>query len=385
MPKILHLRTVTGHGGGPEKTILNSQRFIGDDYQLQLAYIRPEGDAEYDLPDRAAQMGVPLIDIPERGPIDFRTVKRLSQLIRTSRPHILHAHDYKTNVLALMLGRWYRIPAITTVHGYGLLGGRLKWYSRIDRWALRRMDHVIVVSEDLYSTLTEWGVRRSRCSLVENAIDTTQYSRTMPAPEAKRRLGLDPQRLVIGSVGRLVGEKAFDLLILVVDRLLRRGLDVELLIIGEGEERRQLEALINRLGHTDRIKLLGYRADTLDLYQAMDVFVLNSRREAFPNVVLEALAMEVPVVATAVAGVPYIIESELNGLLVKPDDVEAMSASLTRLVCDAALRYRLAGAGRANVEERFSFEVRMQKVQQVYDRLLGREKPLSPSYESVSA
>ena len=116
-----------------------------------LAYIRPAGDIEFDLPERAARLGVSLVDIPERGPIDFRTVQRLSQLIRTSRPDILHAHDYKTNVLAVLLGRWHRIPVMTTVHGYVSLGGRLNLYYRIDRWALRRMDRVIVVSEDLYT------------------------------------------------------------------------------------------------------------------------------------------------------------------------------------------------------------------------------------------
>ena len=85
MPKILHLRTVTGHGGGPEKTLLNSPRFISNEYQLMLAYIRPAGDIEFDLPERAARLGVSLVDIPERGPIDFRTVRRLSQLIQTLR------------------------------------------------------------------------------------------------------------------------------------------------------------------------------------------------------------------------------------------------------------------------------------------------------------
>ena len=378
MPKILHLRTVTGHGGGPEKTLLNSPRFISNEYQLMLAYIRPAGDIEFDLPERAARLGVSLVDIPERGPLDFRTVQRLSQLIQTSRPDILHAHDYKTNVLAVLLGRWHRIPVMTTVHGYVSLGGRLNWYYRIDRWALRRMDRVIIVSEDLYTTLDKWGIDRSRCSLVENAIDTTEYVRQVPTAEAKRRLGIDPERLVIGSVGRLAREKAFDLLIAAVDRLLCGGLNVELLIVGEGQERPQLEALIAKLGHGDRIRLLGYRTDTLNLYQAMDVFALNSRREAFPNVVLEALATEVPVVATAVAGVPNIIQPEVNGLLVEPDDVDGMTAALKRLICETELRERLAAAGRATIEERYSFQVRMQKIQAIYDRLLRNHKSLHP-------
>jgi glycosyltransferase involved in cell wall biosynthesis len=162
-------------------------------------------------------------------------------------------------------------------------------------------------------------------------------------------------------------------------------LDLELLIIGEGEERTKLEALITELGHRDRIKLLGYRADMLELYPALDVFALSSRREAFPNVVLEAMATDVPVVATAVAGVPDIIESGVNGILVKPDSVDEMSAALTRLIGDSALRYRIGAAGRGTIEARFSFRVRMQKVQRIYDQLLGLETRTACDREEVSA
>jgi glycosyltransferase involved in cell wall biosynthesis len=377
VPKVLHLRTVTGHGGGPEKTLLNSQRFIGDGYTLQLAYIRPVGDDVYDLPQRAAQLGVSFVDIPERGPLDFRTVRRLSQLIKDSRPDILHAHDYKTNVLAVLLGKWHRLPVMTTVHGYVSQSKKLNLYYRIDRWALRRMDHIVVVSEDLLHRVKQWGIPSTRCSLVENAIDVEQYIRHLPTAEAKCQLGISPRSLVIGAVGRLAAEKALDRLILAVDRLLRTGRNLELIIIGEGAERPRLEALVARLDHGDSIRLLGYRTDTINLYQAMDVLVLCSLREAFPNVLLEALATEVPVVATPVAGVPQIIQHEKNGLLVQPDNVDQLTAALERLASDVVLRKRLAAAGRQVVEEKYSFEVRMRKIRAIYDRLLGREASAS--------
>ena len=125
MKRILHLRTVSGRGGGPEKTLLNSPRFLADAYIVRLAYIRPWNDPEYDMPERARAIGCSLVDIPERGPADPRTLMRLAQEIRQFRPDLLHAHDYKTNCLAACLGRWFGIPAITTLHGYVTRGRRL--------------------------------------------------------------------------------------------------------------------------------------------------------------------------------------------------------------------------------------------------------------------
>jgi glycosyltransferase involved in cell wall biosynthesis len=369
--RVLHFRTVAGKGGGPEKTLLNSPRFLKGVYDMRLAYIRPEDDPDYDMPERARQLGVDLVDIPERGGADPRTLWRLVREVREYRPDILHPHDYKTDVLAVLLGRWFRIPVVTTMHGYVTRGGRLEAYYLVDRWALRRMDHVIAVSEDLYRAALDSHVPPARCTLIENAIDTQQYARRHPVAAAKARLGFDPGRLLIGAVGRLSAEKGFDVLIRAADRLLREGLDVGLEIVGEGPDRPALESLIAELGRTDRIHLLGYRSDTMEVYQAMDAFALSSLREGLPNVLLEAMALEVPVVATRVAGVPRLIRDGEDGILVEPGSAEELAGALGRLLRDDGLSRAVGAAGRRTIEARYSFAVRMQKVRAVYDALLA--------------
>src|SRR5204863_4113119 len=134
------------------------------------------------------------------------------------------------------------------------------------------------------------------------------------------------------------------------DSLLKAGLDLELLIVGDGDEQAHLQNLIGQLGRSDRIRLLGYRADLQEIYEAMDVFALSSLREGLPNVLLEAMALEVPVAATRIAGVPRLVRHEDNGLLVAPGSVEELAGTLGRLVRDADLRGRLARAGRRTVE-----------------------------------
>jgi glycosyltransferase involved in cell wall biosynthesis len=372
--RVLHLRTVSGRGGGPEKTILNSPRFLTETYEMRLAYIRPENDPEYDMPQRARQMGVDLIDVPERGGFDPRTVRRLAKEIRAFRPDILHAHDYKTNVLAVLLGRWFDVPVMTTLHGYGIAAGRLAAYYQLDRWSLRRMAHVVAVSEDLYQTLLDLRIPASRRSLIANGIDAEEFQRRRSVQEAKAALGMSGARLMIGAIGRLTAVKGFDLLIRAVDQLVNQGLDVELFIVGEGEERPRLQETIAQLGRSDRIHLLGHRSDVREIYEAMDVYALSSFGEGLPNVLLEAMALEVPIVATRVGGVARLVADEENGLLVEPGDRDGLTQALARLLQDPDLCDRLRQAGRETVETRYSFQARMEKVRALYDNVLASRK-----------
>jgi glycosyltransferase involved in cell wall biosynthesis len=261
---------------------------------------------------------------------------------------------------------------VTTVHGWVQHTRRTPFYYWIDRLCLPRYEKVICVSEDLRERCLDCGVPPDRCVLIENAIDTAEFSRRIPTAEAKRRLGIPPERFVIGAVGRLSAEKGFDVLIRSTHQLLKEELDIELLIIGDGDEKSALQALISELGCTERIRLLGYRSDTRDLYQAMNVFALSSFREGLPNVLLEAMAFEVPVVATRIAGIPRLIRDRDNGLLVEPGDAAGLGGAIFSLLHDADLRDRLGRAGRRTIEASYSFQVRMDKIRTIYDRLLDR-------------
>jgi glycosyltransferase involved in cell wall biosynthesis len=259
---------------------------------------------------------------------------------------------------------------ITTVHGWVHHTKRTPFYYWLDRLCLPRYELVLCVSQDLYERCLQIGVPRERCVYIENAIDTDEFRRRVEPAAARTSLGLPVERFVIGAVGRLSAEKGFDLLIRAVERLLRGGADVGLLIVGEGDEAPRLRALIAELGLTERVQLLGYRSDVPAIYQALDVFALSSIREGLPNVLLEAMAFAVPVVATRIAGIPGLIGDDENGLLVPAGDVEALTGALTRLHGDAVLRERLGDAGRRTIEERFSFRERMTKIARLYDGLL---------------
>ncbi|CAN5558462.1 glycosyltransferase [soil metagenome] len=371
---VLDARVVTGSGGGPDKTILNSPRFLRPaGYHNICAYMHPPGDEGFEqLRKKAAERDAPFVAVPDRGAWDLSVIPAFLKLCRRENVQIWHGHDYKTNALGLLLRKFWPMRMVTTVHGWVAHTNRTPLYYRIDKFCLPRYEAVIGVSQDLVQTSLDCGVPPERCLLIENGVDTIEYQRRLTVAEAKTRLGFPTQRKLVGGVGRLSGEKGFDILIRCVDALIRQGHDIGLWIVGEGHERASLQKLIDELGQGERIQLLGYRADTPDLYQAMDVFCLSSLREGLPNVVLEAMALETPVVATRIAGVPRLIQHEHNGLLVEPGDETGLTEALNRLLADEFLRKNLATNGRHTIETDYSFQVRMDKVRDLYDRLLNR-------------
>jgi glycosyltransferase involved in cell wall biosynthesis len=373
-PVVLDTRVVRGSGGGPDKTILNSPRFLAvAGYRNVCAYMHPPGDPGFEQLRRKAQAWrAPLLSVPDRGPLDWRVVSEMLAVCRREKVAIWHGHDYKSNALGLLLRPLWPMKLVTTVHGWVHQTRRTPLYYAVDRLCLPLYQRVLCVSEDLRDRCLRAGVPAKRCVLVENAIDTAEFARRLDPEAAKRRAGFAPGRFLIGSVGRLSPEKGFDVLIRAVDRLLKDGLDVELVVVGEGDHGPALQQLIAELGRGERVRLAGYRADLRELYECMDAFALSSYREGLPNVLLEALAMETPVVATRIAGIPRLVQDGQSGLLVVPGSVEELARALARLVADGGLRERLRRQGRSTVEARYSFEARMRKVREIYDSLLDR-------------
>ena len=370
---VLHTRIVSGTGGGPEKTIFNSPRHLAHTRYRELAcYLHAVGDPGMPiLAERAAEKGCPLITIADPHPFDLRTLEKLARLCRELEVKIWHGHDYKSNFFGVLLERICDLRLVTTVHGWVKHTARTPLYFAVDRWSLRRYEQVVAVSQDLYDAALACGVRRERLSLIENAIDTEEFRRKGPARLAARRAG-SATPFVIGAVGRLSEEKGFHLLIEACERLADRGHAFELWIAGEGDQHERLARQIAAARHAPRWKLLGWQKDTLGLFEAFDLFALSSLREGLPNVVLEAMAMEVPVLATRCGGMSAFMHHGEDGWLVEPGSVDELEAGLERLLSDRALCTELASSARTRIEREFSFARRMEQMVLVYDRLWTR-------------
>lgn len=369
---VLDTRIVTGAGGGPDKTILNSPRFLrGSKYRSLACYLRSPHDLGFsELRRRAAEKNCPLIEIDDAGPLSLvSSLKALADVCRRYDVQIWHGHDYKTNLLGVLLRPLFKFHLVTTVHGWVQQTVKTPFYYAIDRWTLPHHDKVVAVSHDLFDRCLRAGVRRKQLHLIENAIDTDEFQRTCPPAAMPSRSGLPSGRLVIGAAGRLSEEKGFDLLITAFVELVKDGNDLELWIAGEGPEREHLATQIANTGCAERIRLLGFQSNPKDFFGALDIFCLSSRREGLPNVVLEAMSMQIPVVATKCGGISAFCRDGHDMLTVPPGEVQPLADAVRTLLRDPDRRTALGFAGRQRVESDCSFRQRMERIIAVYDSL----------------
>jgi glycosyltransferase involved in cell wall biosynthesis len=360
---VLHVRIAAGTGGGPEKTIINSPRHLGAlGYRGLVAYLHPPNDPGFEvIAKRAQERDCPLTGLQESLPIDPRVLSKLAAICRREKVEIWHGHDYKSNLYGVLLRPFLKFKLVTTVHGWVKHTSKTPLYYAVDRWTLPRHDRVIAVSSDLHDAASLAGVPKHKLTLIENAIDTDEFQRTRP----RREHGA----LRIGAVGRLSEEKGFNLLIEACERLLERGLKLELAIAGEGDQEQALREQIAASKYSENFHLLGFQTDTKALFDSFDMFCLSSLREGLPNVVLEAMSMSLPLLATRSGGMQTFTKDGEDGILIDPGSVDELEAGLSRLLESKDLRDQLAQAARARVLKDCSFAKRMALIAQQYDGL----------------
>jgi glycosyltransferase involved in cell wall biosynthesis len=377
--RILELRSVFGTGGGPEKTILlGTARTDPSRYAITVCYLRDARDPVFTIDAWARAVGVPYVEVLERHSFDPAIWTRLRRLVREHRIDIVHAHDYKTDVLALALAWKAGIVPMATVHGWtGHSWKEQRLYYPLDKRALARFPHLVAVSEQIRQELIAHGAPPVRVTTVLNAIDPVAFRRDRRREAATRAgLGLPPDALVLGAVGRVEPQKRFDLLIDAFAGLAASRPRLHLVIAGDGSRRAEIEARRAALGGlAARVHLLGQRSDVADLHHAFDVFVQASDYEGTPNAVLEAMALETPIVATSAGGTAEIAHDGVHAAIVPIGDGAALARAIAGLLDDPPRRRALAAAARARVEGDLSFATRLRHVERVYDLLMeGRPR-----------
>jgi glycosyltransferase involved in cell wall biosynthesis len=373
--RVLELRSVWGTGGGPEKTILlGTARTDPSRYAITVCYLRDLRDEVFHIDQRAGSLPIDYVEIRERHSFDPGIWKPLRSLIRSRRIDILHAHDYKTDFLALLLAWFEPVVPLSTAHGWaGHSWKEEHVYNPADRRLLARFPRVLVVSADMRDALVRRGAASGRITVVPNGIDDRQFRRDAAREAAARAaLGLAPDDVVIGAVGRLQSEKNYPLLIRTFADLALAHPRLRLVIAGDGALRSDLERLVADLGLQGRCRLLGLIPDVIALHHALDLFVICSDNEGSPNAVLEAMALETPIVATDVGGISDLVRHGQEALLVRRRDAAALAAAIRDSLTDRAGAAARARAARERVERDLSFERRMQRVERVYDELMAQ-------------
>jgi glycosyltransferase involved in cell wall biosynthesis len=372
MINVLHLRD-TDRVCGPGKTIIETacatdRRQFSQ--KIGLLLLRSEGENAYQ--SAAVQRGVDVIPIVSAHQFDPRIVSAIVRVIQEHQIHILHSHEYKSDILAYLVSRIHRVPVMSTVHGWITNGFKSRTYVSVSQKALRRFDRVVAVSEQTRRAVVARGVSPDRTSVIHNGIVVEDYDPARQEPgELRRRFAIPADAPIVGYVGRLSPEKGQKDLLNAVARLGGDYEGLHLVFAGDGPDRAALLAQAEELGLSRRVHMTGHLRDVRPVYRDLDVLALTSHTEGFPNVVLEALCMDRPVLATTVGGVPELLEHQRSGVLVPPRSPEAIADGLRWLLQDPARARDLAAYGKKVVLDRFTFRGRVAKEEALYQELLA--------------
>jgi glycosyltransferase involved in cell wall biosynthesis len=301
-----------------------------------------------------------------------RAAEDIARRVRAREFTLLHAHDFKSDALALMVAARTGVPVVTTVHGFIPRSRKARLYGRVDRFLHRRMARVIVVSHALFRMYERQRHPAGHVVLIRNCVDLDRYPFGHASDLLRRLTGAPASAPIIGHVGRLSMEKGQGRLIAAFARLRSDFPDARLVLAGEGPELASLKAQVAALGLTDAVHFLGYRTDIPDVFADLSVLVLNSDTEGVPRVVLEAMALGVPVIASAVGGTPEIVEDGETGILIPARDEAALCSALARTLTDRDAARDRSLRARRFVERECDMRRQVERTEALYGEVVGR-------------
>lgn len=352
--------------------VVRAQRAVGLDPQVvtQLDF-PPVGDDA--TPFTEVVDGVRHHRLPSRGPLPVELDVRLSanvalltDLVRRTRPAVLHAaSDYRNGLMALSLGRRFRLPVVYEMRGFweetrlvkqgagAAQRESYRWHRAREIQCARDADRVVTLSEGMKAHLVEQGIAPDRIHVIPNAVDPGAFSDAPRDGALARSLGVEPDEAVVGYISGLAAYEGIHILLESIARLVSRGHRVRGLIVGDGDERDSLEALAGHLGITDRVVFTGRvpHADVLRYYGLIDVFVVPRTADRVCQLVTplkpyEAMAAGRALVVSGVGALREMVEDGVTGVVFPPEDPDALASILESLIHDGARRAELGAAAR---------------------------------------
>ena len=366
--RVVHVFATGGAAYGTERTVLSVLRGLAKQGAEARAIVVVEpraGGMAQPTRERLRECGAAADVIDAESRLPFAIGRQLRRLLDAQPPDVLHSHGYKCDMASLFSR--LKTARVTTVHGWCGRTPRERLYEWLGVQCQKRMDAVVALCEDYRQRLIRRGVSTQRVHVVPVGIDPA----AIPSGrrDFRQEWGVGGHETLVVQVGRLSPEKAPHLFVEVAARLSGRLPNTRFALAGDGPLMPRLQTAVVRL--SGRVLLAGYVMEVGDVLRAADVVLNCSTTEGLPGALLEAGAMGVPAVATAVGGVPDIIQDGVTGILCPPGDVEAIKAAVARLIEDTELRENMGAAARERVERVFGVEACTERLIQVYEGLLS--------------
>jgi len=372
--RVLHLITHLGIGGAQDNTLLNVERLSRRRYEVHLAAGRDCTDWEERGRECADSFfSFPALCVPVRPLDDVRAMTQVTDLVRSNNYHIVHTHSSKAGVVGRLAGRQASVPIVVhTIHGFpwhDYMSPLKRWsYILLERYAASISDALITVSELNQREAIALGLASAaKFTTIYSGIDLGSFEISVNRRTKCQELGLDVDKPIVGTVGRLSPQKApLDFVAAAKDVILRRP-DVQFVMVGDGPLAGEVRKAI---GDERRIQVLGFRGDVPEILSTLDVFALSSLWEGLGRALTESMIMGLPVAATAVNGVPELVTHGRTGLLSPPNAPIELAENIVWLLDHPNEARKMGQDARERVVPAFSAEGMVEQIEDLYERLL---------------
>ena len=356
--------------GGPGKTIINTAKYIDRDlFTLHVACFLPEG-CETELSTEIKKNKIAFLSLQDVRGISLYNIRTLIKYIDMYDISIYHGHGYKADIYGILLCALRRKMIILTTH-HGWI--RNTYAQVILGWVTIKLsflfEHTIIVSEEMQRYLSKYTLKKGSFTTIHNAIRMEDYKAQGIRDEQRKLINADEDDIVLLSVGRLSDEKGCINLLNAFLRVYHKNQKIKLLYVGDGPLMSTLMKKMKKFNLTKSVILCGYHRLVQPYYEAADIFICPSDTEGLSNVILEAMAYSLPVIATNVGGNAEIIDHKINGLLVPPKNETALANTITQLTENSELRKILSRSGYETVKNKFAFDKRTKRIENLYLRL----------------
>jgi glycosyltransferase involved in cell wall biosynthesis len=351
--KILHIIS-SGGMYGAEAVILNMSCTLNEGlHSSLLGVFSNSANPNLQLHEAAVKEGIESHLIPCNGQIDRTVTTSIRDLVARTNAEIVHAHGYKADIYTYFALRGSSVPLVSTCHTWYDNDLFVSLYGMADRLVLRSFAAVVAVSNEVKQRLLKAGVHEDKIHLVQNGIDLRPFDNATPSLRKNLSSNHPP---IVGLVGRLANEKGVDIFLRSAARVLVDLPSAKFVVVGEGPDRDKLESLIDELKIRESVSMLGRRDDMPAVYASFEIMVSASRQEGLPIAILEGMASRRALIATNVGAVPTVVLDGSTGVLLPPENIEALASEIVKLLKDPARRESLGAAARKLVEEKFSAE-----------------------------
>lgn len=368
--KILHLISSSGLLGAEHVLLELAVHSKSQGLNVTIGVFENSQNPNLELANCAEKFGFEVQIFPCNGRFDKKTVQMIKDYMNNAGVQILHSHNYKSNFYARRALSNSNVRWVVTNHGRRF-GPKLLLYNLLDAFIVRRADKIIAVSEEIAKKMKLAGIAKGKICLIENGVNLEMFTTNSSSQAIKESLGIKKEVLVVGAVGSLTREKGHLYLLTAVTKVAQRLPEVIFLFVGDGRERSNLERMVFKLGIEDKVIFAGMRKDIPEILSILDVFVLPSLNEGLPIALLEAQAAKVPVVATRVGAIPDVVKDGVTGILIPPEDPEAIAKSIVRVLSDRKSACNMAQRGFERVRDNFSAEKMADKYLSLYQELLS--------------